>query len=515
MHASRDTRIATDLAFGLAAFVIASAFAWTWGWHLADDSWLMQIANRFLSGEALYRDVYLHVTPLSIYLLASPATVFGPQILILRIEIALIFAGVAVVVCRINQQLGASRRYPPLLILSLFVFSSPARLALVAHYNSLANFFFLLAFSLWLSWRETQRVGFMSGAGAALGACFAAKQTWGGYGAIALAVSTVALARAEDWSARQVLQVLIRAGGAFVAVVFVAILPVIFSGSFRDMITVGILGHGTYLNLGGMAYFKPILSMKSVLDNPLGLDSLRYLNAASPYFLPFVVGPLLIATFLQSDRRERALTIAVAAFTIATLAFLYPRADPEHMLFVTPMLLLALAFCWRRVEWSARSSKPRVITWSAFAFTAVAAAFMTLSAAKRAVSPDYVSSSIPFFRGPLIPRVIHDSFKRNLSGLSALPRDGRTFFLGPYASIYYLAGGLHNPSRYDYPYSVSLRQSGVAEIVSEIRDGRISAVCVDHKGDPLLEAYDLQLYVERHMSRVLIPDFCEQYIRPH
>ena len=77
---------ATDLAVGLAIFVVASAFAWTWGWHLADDSWLMQVTNRFLSGEVLYRDVYLHVTPLSIYLLALPAVIFGPQILILRIR---------------------------------------------------------------------------------------------------------------------------------------------------------------------------------------------------------------------------------------------------------------------------------------------------------------------------------------------------------------------------------------------------------------------------------------------
>jgi hypothetical protein len=355
----------------------------------------------------------------------------------------------------------------------------------------------------------------MWGAGAALGACFAAKQTCGAYGVIALVISTIAVARAEQWSARRTLQLLIRAGAAFVAVAFIALLPVIVSGSFDDMIAIAVRGQGTYLDLAGIPYLKPIRSLKSVVDNPPSLDSLRYLNAALPYFLPFVIGPLLFATFVRSDRRERALTIAVASFTIATLAFLYPRADPEHMLFSTPMLLLALGFCWRKMGWSMQSSRARVIAQSAFAVIAIAAVFITWSAAGRAVSPDYVTSSIPLFRGPLIPRVTHDSFKRNLSEISALPRDGHTFFLGPYASFYYLAGGLHNPSRYDYPYAVSLRQTGIAEIVSDIRDGSISAVCLDRNGDSTLKAYDLQRYVKRNMIRVPVPDFCEQYVRPH
>ena len=505
---------AADFAVGAALFVVASAFAWTWGWHLADDSWLMQVTNRFLYGEILYRNVYLHITPLSIYLLALPAAIFGPQILVLRIEIALIFAAVAIVACRINEQLGASRRYPPLLILSLVVFASPARLQLVAHYNSLATLFILVAFSLWLSWRASGRVAFMWGAGAALGACFAAKQTCGGYGAIALAISTIAVVRAERWSAGRLFQLLIRAGAAFVAVALVAILPMIVTGSFFAMIASTVLGHGTYLRLAGMPYLKPILSLESVLDNPLSLDSLRYLNAALPYFFPFLVAPLLVATFVRSDRRERALTIAVASFTIATLAIIYPRADPEHMLFATPMLLVALAFGWRRMGWSAQLFRARVLASGAFAITAAAAALMTWSAAKRAVSPNYVSSSIPLFRGPLIAREIHDSFKRNLANVSAFPRDGRTFFLGPYASFYYLAAGMHNPSRYDYPYEVALRQNGVAEIIAEIQDGKISAVCLDRNGDPQLKPYDLQRYVERNMIRLPAPDFCEQYVRP-
>ena len=507
-----ERRLATDAALGLGVFLIASWFAWTWGWQLADDAWLMQVTNRFLSGEVLYRDVYLHVTPLSVYLLALPAALLGPQILILRTEIALVFAATAILVCRINEQLGG-RRYSVVLILSLIVFASPARLALVTHYNIVANFFFLLAFSLWLSWLGTQRVNHMWAAGAALGACFAAKQTWGFYGAIALAISTLSVARVEHWSLLRAFQLLVRAAAAFVVVALIAILPAIVRGGLPDMISIAVFGRHTYLSVGGMPYWKPLLSLKSILENPFSLDSLRYVNAALPFLIPFVAEALFVAKLLRDDTRERALTIAVAAFTIATLAFLYPRADPEHMLFATPMLVIALAFAWRSVRLSQQSIATRVIETATVAFTAVAAVVMTWSAINRATSPDYVSSTLPDFRGPLLPRDIHEGFKRNLVSVAALPHDGRTFFLGPYASFYYLAGGLHDPTRYDYPYVVALGQSGVAEIISKIRAGKISTVCLDQNGDPQLKAYALMKYVEQNMIRVPVPDFCEQYVR--
>ena len=502
-----------DLVVGGLVFVLALAFAVTWGWDAADESWLLHVANRVATGESLYRDVYLHVTPLSAYLLVLLIKIFGAQIMVLKAANAMVFAGVVLIASRIDEQLGGQKRHSPGLLLSIFFFGSPARLLLVLLYSQLANFFLLAAFSLWLSWQARREIRSIVGAGIALGLCFGAKQNVGAYGAVALAIATLGLAWADGEGATWAVVSVMRAGAAAVAAAAAVFLPVVLTGGLPRLMEFGLSGMGGYLTRGGMWYFKPIYSLVELGHHPGTVGAMRWINAAIPFLLPLFLVPMLASVFLRAERAERATPIAVAAFTAAAMATMYPRADPQHMIFVAPLLILAIRYCWRELTRDTTTLWIPLLSRTALAAVCAGLVMMAASALGRARSPDYVWSQIPRHRGVFQPRVVHDGLARNLRVLGVMPRDGHTFFIAPYAGFYYMVGGLHNPTPYDYPYSVALGLDGVNEIERDITDGRIVRVCVDRGGIPQLKAYDLEQWVQTSMDRQAVPDFCEQYTR--
>ena len=497
-------------------FALALAFAITWGWDPSDESWLLHVADRVASGESLYRDVYLHVTPLSAYVLVLLIKLFGTQMLVLKAANAMVFAGVVLLASRIDEQLGAQERNSPFLLLSIFFLGSPARLLLVLFYSQLANFLLLAAFSLWLSWQARREVRLIVGAGIALGLCFATKQNVGAYGAVALVISTAAVAWAEREGAQWAVLTVMRAGIAAAAAAAVVFLPAALSGGLPRLAEFGLSGMGGYLTRGGMWYFKPIYSLVELAHHPGTVGAMRWVNAAVPFLLPLLLLPMLVGAYLRAERAERAdraTLIAVAAFTATAMATLYPRADPQHMIFVAPMLVVAIRYCWRELTRDTTTLWIPVLSGAALTGVCAGLIMMTASALLRVRSPDYVWSRLPNHRGLFEPRIVHDGLEDNLRNLDVFPRDGRTFFIAPYAGFYYMVGGLRNPTPYDYPYAVALGKNGVAEIEGAIRDGRIARVCVDEGGIPQLKAYKLQEYVEANMVRQGLPDFCSQYTR--
>jgi len=494
-------------------FALALAFAITWGWDPSDESWILHVADRVASGESLYRDVYLHVTPLSAYVLVVLIKLFGTQMLVLKAANAMVFAGVVLLASRIDEQLGGQKRYSPSLLLSIFFLGSPARLLLILFYSQLANFFLLAAFSLWLSWQARIEIRSIVGAGVALGLCFATKQNVGAYGAVALVISTAALAWAEHENIQWAAAAVLRAGVAAAAAAAIVFLPVVLTGGLPRLLEFGLSGMGGYLARGGMWYFKPIYSLVELTHHPGTLGGMRWVNAAVPFLLPLLVLPMLVSVWFRAERADRATLVAVASFSAAVMATLYPRSDPQHMIFVAPMLIVALRYCLREL------TRDTTTLWIPFAsgaaLTGVCAGLimMTVGALGRVRSPDNVWSRLPDHRWLLEPRVIHDGLEKNLSHFDIFPRDGRTFFIAPYAAFYYMVAGLHNPTPYDYPYAVALGKNGVAEIEDDISSGRIARVCIDEGGIPELKAYNLEDYVQAKMVRQRDPDFCDQYTR--
>jgi hypothetical protein len=340
-----------------------------------------------------------------------------------------------------------------------------------------------------------------------------AKQNVGTYGAVALIIATAGLAWAERESALSAATAVVRAGVAAAVAAALVLLPVLFTGGLPRLVEFGLSGMGGYLTRGGMWYFKPVYSLVELAHHPGTVDAMRWVNAAIPFLLPLFLLPMLASVYLRNERLERAVPLAVIAFTAAAMATLYPRADPQHMIFVAPMLIVAIRYCWRELTRDTTTLWIPLLSHAALVGVCAGLIMTTASALGRVRSPDYVWSRVPHHRGLLEPRIIHDRLEYSLHNLNVFPHDGRTFFIAPYAGLYYLVGGLRNPTPYDYPYAVALGRNGDAEIERAIGDGRIARVCMDRSGIPGLKAYELENYVQHNMVRQPVPDFCQQYTR--
>jgi hypothetical protein len=291
--------------------------------------------------------------------------------------------------------------------------------------------------------------------------------------------------------------------------VALALIPVVVRGGLHDMIDQAFAGHSDYLAYGGVWYLKPIYSLRDVAGNPFSGRALRFINAAVPFLVPFAAAPMLLIAFV-SDREKRALTIAVAAFTAAGFGIVYPRSDPQHMIFAMPLLLLACAYCARIILASFERTAVKSITAFVTGAIAITLAFMTLSAFTRA--RDSVFPAIPHFRGLMVQRASYMELSRSLASPQPV-RARPTLILSPYASFYYLAGAVKNPTRYDYPTIVALRASGTKEIVSGLQNGSIPQVCIADDGDPLLEPNALKQMIRRTMTKLESPRFCDLYAK--
>jgi hypothetical protein len=81
--------------------------------------------------------------------------------------------------------------------------------------------------------------------------------------------------------------------------------------------------------------------------------------------------------------------------------------------------------------------------------------------------------------------------------------DRRAFLVVGRASFYYLAAGLENPTRFDYPASTAIGRREADEIVREVRAGTVTKACLA-EGPP--NPADLRpLELEARLRRLLSP----------
>ncbi|HLL83693.1 MAG TPA: hypothetical protein VK420_13600, partial [Longimicrobium sp.] len=139
-------------AAGAAAFTLALAYSAASGFGRADESWFLRVVDRVLAGEVLYRDVFLGVTPLSVFLVAPLAALFGTEVLVVKAAVALCVAATAVIGAGICRQLGAGWRPAAAFAASVFVYVMPGLTRLGSPYSGLALALLLACLACTLRW---------------------------------------------------------------------------------------------------------------------------------------------------------------------------------------------------------------------------------------------------------------------------------------------------------------------------------------------------------------------------
>jgi hypothetical protein len=460
------------------------------------------------TGETLYRDVFFGVTPLSLYILAGLTKAFGTDILVLKLAGCVVSTAVMLLCCRVWHELRP-RRYSVALILALFVFASPGTIAYLSFYSNVANCFLVAALWVLLVWVRDRREFFLIVAGVLLGLAILAKQNFGAYGCIALALGVVSVSVSERRGARWAIARVSRAAGACVAVVLIGLLPVFLQGGLPGLIDYGFLGKGRYLALGRVSYFDAITRAMAVAL-PTSAESLRAIRTLIPFLFAPLLVPLLAVALPRMSMERRLKAIIVMLFVLASIAGVYPRADPHHLVFAVPFLLIAILMCWNAIASAPYARIARVLGYSTLG---AAALLIFTEGARRALSPANIPSPFRHFGGSLIDRTEAAHLAANLRVIGSLQRDGRTFIIAQNAAFYYLAGGLRNPTPFDYPFVMSFGRTGEERTIRMIAEGRIMRVCVDKDMAVEMQPGSLISFVKSRMKPISSDASCKLYVQ--
>jgi 4-amino-4-deoxy-L-arabinose transferase-like glycosyltransferase len=466
------------------------------GTDRGDEAWLLQVVSRVGSGDHLYRDVFFGVPPLSVWLGVAATKVFGLDVGVLKALSALIEAATIVVAVAVARRLRVGLAGQALVGLAALVY---VQLPSISIYLPLSYLLALLSLLAVVVWQERAAVDRRSArqmlllAGAAAGLAAASKHTVGAYACVALAVSVIAAPPRPGSDLRERLLDAGLALSVAVGAFAVTMVPVIAGGDLDAFVTYAI-DKGPYVTRGTVSYLDGFDQLADMAALPSLGGVLRRLA---------VVGPplaLLALAFAAATGWRRELT-PVAAFTLAAVAGIFPRADLPHVLPAVPICAIAIAAVLRPV--SARAPARRVRSAAALAGLVLAATggWTLLITPVRALQAGERLSTTPHFHWALASPS-RDRAAADVA--SALSRPGPTLVLSAFAGYDYLAAGARNPTRFDYPLSTTFRDGDERRLVERIERGDFAAACVgylDVGGDRRLRPERLVAAVTTRMSR--------------
>lgn len=471
-----------------------------------DESWFLQVVHRVTSGEVLYRDLFFSATPLSVYLTAAFAALFGAEILVVRAVGILIHSLIVVCSWRIARELGLTRGFPLLLTLALVVYAIP-RAHFPPHYTPLATLFLLACF--WAALRRSPHA--LAWAGLAAGLCFASKQNVGLY---ALAALLLARARGSDpvqSRGRQLLAPVV----TFVGVAALALLPVLLSGAAAEFLDYCFLNTGTYVRLGARSYLDGLRDLATLLNPAEAVESRR------PIYLQilFLAPPATLAALLWAWRRapleEQHRARTVLLFTGAGALGLYPVADLVHVIHSLPSLFLGIAYVWTRAEPVLGKRAAGRIRAVALVWLTVGLGVCLLQPAVRLATGEDRVCMLPRFRGAVISARRCAQLEAQVQGLARLAAGGEPLFLlSPEAALFYLTTGLRNPTPIDYPIPACFGVHGERDLIAALAGRRLRAVCLDRNFPGNSRPRQIYSYVLENMRPGHDAGVCTVYETP-
>lgn len=480
-----------------------------------DEAWFLHVLRRITSGEVLYRDVYYGVGPLAVYVALPAVALCGAQLLAIRILHAACFVASALLAWRILHRVAPGAGAAAALVLGLCSYGRPS--ALGALYNPLAYLFLLGTLAAALKWKDRACPRALWLAGGCAGLSFVSKHTIGAYalGALLLALAAEAVARPSRrekvprWLAAVLLP--------FIGTALLALVPVFWSGAAPEFVESTLCNKAEYVRLARVPYSQGLGELlrlvRSVGSAPLTHSSLIYWQAA--YLLPPAALILLLAA-LWRHGPERGITTILLLFSLPACAGLFPIGTDHYIALAAPVLLVAVLHSWRILAKRPAPVACRLVGTAAIAFLALGWLYLAISPGVRLAAGETRWSALPHFRGLTIDARQEEEIRRNAVALRQAAQGEPVFVVSPAASLYYLASGVSNPTRYDYPLANVFGPQGQRQLAGRISAGQIGRVCLDslYFERPFFSALrplELERFVRARMKPLAPAGFCQPY----
>ena len=444
--------------------------------NLDDETWFLQVVNRFLSGEVLYRDIFLGVTPLSVYVTAFFCSLFEWNSLWhAACSSSTLFC---ILLSRaILQELKIPQRYSLLLILAFFVFMHPQQICGFSGYNSLASVFFLGSTWMMLKWMNRPSIFSLIFAGIFAGLCFATKQNMGFITLFGILASFFF----SHGNKREIPAFLL----PFFLISIVILLPTLLQGGFKEHLEYAWLNKIRYLKAEHCNYFLI----------PSHWDSYSILIFAAP----FLCAIFLITAFVKS--REKS-GVILAIFLICSFLGLYPRPDNPQKIACLPLILITILYGYDKIQTALQLQVREYLHTSMTIWL-----FLGMGMRVYAKKEHLVPCQLPHFKGIFMENFAHDYWSSVKDSFAKMEIDKTCFFLSTHGGFYYLLLDLKNPTPFDYPIYPPLSRKGEKHLIDQIKQGEIGYVFTDHPSWTNWQAqkrdrrpFELEAYLGKEMA---------------
>lgn len=484
----------------------------------ADAAFAVQVANRLVQGEVLYRDVFFGVTPLSAYLLSALVYLLGPELVAVKALIALCLTLTLLTTLGLARALGVTARGRLALGLASFAHGTLTLAHGDSLYTPLAVMFAMAAWSAVLrlfarsptpasDGRAARRPLYWSVAWCAL--AFASKQNIGLLTLAGTLAATLLSLRRSGASSSQLSAEGARGAGLFCLLTAGLLAPIAWSGATEAFFDYAFLNKGTYLKLGSVSYFE---SLRGLFEGPYDGAYFEALFFREQALLWPLLGLLAVATAWRKSMFA-ALRIPLSLFLATGLLFAYPRPDVWHILATGPAIFVCVAAAWSLPSAQRLTVWPRRIGFALVlaGLLALVAPYVLRPLTSGAGGERALGDFTPF-KGLWLPRAHLERRRAEATALSAL-RPERPFIVAQEAGLFSLLGKLQNPTPYDYPFATAFGRTGQERVARAIAEGAIRAVCKKMPGTLRLAPAQVLQAVRTHMRDAPSTAPCTLYRR--
>ncbi|MEI8175261.1 MAG: hypothetical protein WCG78_00130 [Candidatus Omnitrophota bacterium] len=449
-----------------------------------DFFWCLQVLNRMDHGQMIYRDIFLGVTPLSMYVLRALAA-SGPGAESICIVLVNMLSQIGtVVLCLLLARYFKFKHL--FLLAAAIVYLTDVWLC--PPYTPLAMMF-LVFICLYMiqqlqdapadNRRQCVRLFLL---GSLTGLCFCSKQNIGMYVFAAVLTCYFYFHREETVASRSYRMIPVVLGFAAISSLFLA--PIFFTGALKGFLDYCFIGKSNYL-FSGISYVHSLFLCKS------------------PHYLVILCLPMVcFSTSLwwwKVRPPDRNKIVTLFWFAVAATANAFPRGDIWHLNCAVPLLvtvfILSVSGILPAVN-LVRLNVPVAILLIALSVFPQREGLYSFIRAETTVS------KARYIKWLVVKKEMTGELERLRAEIPGGDRE-RTLFLFTNAAKAYLATDVMNPTPYDYPLSSAFGRTGEAEIMKRIKKGDIRYVILEDCDVPLrLTPWSLHNFVTRTMKQV-------------